>query len=119
MLKNPAVIAFAADEGFVLARVASDEAEILTLAVTPHARRSGLGRSLVAVAAETALARGARAMFLEAAFDNAAALGLYASLGFEAVGRRRSYYGPMRDALLLRAALPLPPLGKSQASIRL
>ena len=37
--------------GMVMARVAADEAEILTLAVVPPARRHGLGRRLVEAAA--------------------------------------------------------------------
>jgi ribosomal-protein-alanine N-acetyltransferase len=119
LLKSPGIIAFAASAGFVLARVASDEAEILTLAVLSAARRKGLGRSLVLKAAEQAAAQGARAMFLEAGADNAAALALYAGLGFAEVGRRASYYGPEQDAIVLRAGLPLRPLGIPRASTRL
>jgi ribosomal-protein-alanine N-acetyltransferase len=90
--------------GFVLARVAADEAEILTLAVMPEARRAGLGRALVGAAVEAAAARGAVAMLLEVAEGNAAARGLYAGLGFVLVGRRRRYYGD-EDALILRCSL--------------
>lgn len=93
--------------GFVLARQAADEAEFLTLAVAPAWRRQGVGRRLV----EDCLAALARALvgrvFLEVAADNAAARGLYGALGFQPVGRRRDYYGPGRDALVL--ARPLTP----------
>jgi ribosomal-protein-alanine N-acetyltransferase len=119
MLKSPGIIAFAADAGFVLARTASDEAEILTLAVMPAARRKGLGRSLVLEVAGQAFARGARAMFLETGHDNAPARALYAGLGFVEVGTRASYYGPAEDAIVLRARLPLQALGNSGASTRL
>lgn len=87
--------------GFVLARVAADEAEILTLAVMPSVRRAGLGRALVTAALESAGARGAVAMLLEVGEGNAAARALYATLGFAMVGRRRRYYGD-EDALILR-----------------
>ena len=90
--------------GFVLARVAADEAEILTLAVVPAARRAGLGRGLMAAAMGRAASLGAAAMLLEVAAGNDAARGLYAGLGFKQVGVRRRYY-VNDDALVLRASL--------------
>ena len=60
--------AFLAEEegvvGFLLARAIGGEAEILTLAVAPWARRRGVGAALVAAAAEAAAAREADALFL-------------------------------------------------------
>lgn len=92
-------------EGFVLARAAAGEAEILTLAVVPAARRRGLGAALLAAAMAAARARGAEAMFLEVAEGNAAARALYRSFGFAEVGRRRRYYPDGSDALVLRRGL--------------
>ena len=62
----------------VEARVAADEAEVLTLAVAPAARRQGLGAALLETALLAAAAAGAGAMFLEVSTGNAAAR---ASLG--------------------------------------
>jgi ribosomal-protein-alanine N-acetyltransferase len=96
-------------EGFLLARIGADEAEILTLAVDPAARRRGVARRLVEAAAETLRAKGATALFLEVAVDNAAARALYSGCGFAQAGLRRSYYarpgGAAVDALVLRRAL--------------
>jgi ribosomal-protein-alanine N-acetyltransferase len=92
-------------EGFVLARVAAGEAEILTLAVAPAARRQGHGAGLLAAALAGAVARGAGAMFLEVSDRNAAARALYAAAGFAEVGRRRRYYADGADALVLRRDL--------------
>ncbi|WP_269715096.1 ribosomal protein S18-alanine N-acetyltransferase [Caulobacter sp. NIBR2454] len=95
-------------QGFILWRTAADEAEILTIAVDPAARRAGLGRRLVQAAASAAQGQGAASLFLEVAIDNLAALGLYETAGFEQVGRRRGYYhrpdGEV-DALVMRRAL--------------
>lgn len=91
--------------GFVLARVAADEAEILTLAVAPVARRQGHGGGLLAGAMAAAVARGAAAMLLEVAEHNAAARALYAAAGFAEAGRRRRYYQDGADALVLRREL--------------
>lgn len=96
--------------GFVLARSAADEAEILSIAVHSTARRQGLGRALLEAALVEAASRGAKAMFLEVAVDNRAGLGLYTALGFAEAGRRRAYYpragGPAADALILKVDLP-------------
>ncbi|MCS6891531.1 MAG: GNAT family N-acetyltransferase [Rhodovarius sp.] len=91
--------------GFVMARVAADEAELLTLAVCPPARRRGIGLALVDQAAAVALALGARSLWLEVGAENAAARALYAKAGFVEAGRRRDYYGAGRDALVLRLSL--------------
>jgi ribosomal-protein-alanine N-acetyltransferase len=134
LLATPGTFAFAGADGFVLARAAGGEAEILTLAVTPSARRQGFGRALLLAAARHAQGLGAEVMFLEVGSDNQAALALYAGLGFQRVGMRKAYYdndsqgprnsqrswnsqgsrdsqgsGPGRDALILKAALPLSP----------
>ena len=104
LLATPGTFAFHAHDGFVLARVAAEEGEILTLAVLPAARGKGLGRALLQAAIAHARARGAQSMFLEVGVENPSALALYAGLGFARVGLRKAYlYG--KDALVLR--LPL------------
>ena len=87
--------------GLMLARVAADEAEILTLAVLPRARRQGIARDLMAQLVTWAATVKAARLFLEVAEDNVAARGLYERSGFALVGRRNDYYAPGNDALLL------------------
>ena len=100
MLAMPGAFGFLdARGGFIVSRQAGGEAEILTLAVTPLARRQGIAQALVAqvVAATSGLQ-----IFLEVAADNDPARQLYAAAGFAECGRRRDYYGPGRDAIVLR-----------------
>ena len=101
--------------GFILVRAAGDEAEVLTLAVTPAARRRGIGSALLAAAARRAREMGAETMFLEVGEANLPAKLLYARFGFHEVGRRRGYYaspdGGNEDALVLSVELPLPRVG--------
>ncbi|MBP0496426.1 GNAT family N-acetyltransferase [Pararoseomonas indoligenes] len=92
----------AGDRGFVLARAVAGEAEILTLAVHPAARRQGLGGRLLEAAVAEAARRGATALFLEVSEANAPARALYARAGAAEVGRRRRYYTDGTDALVLR-----------------
>jgi ribosomal-protein-alanine N-acetyltransferase len=95
--------------GFIVVRAVAGEAEILTLAVHPEARRRGLGLVLVQSAATTAQTLGAEAFWLEVAVDNEAAIALYAATGFEAAGKRPRYYarkdGERIDALVMRRLL--------------
>jgi len=98
--------------GFVLGRVIADEAELLTIAVAPDARRQGSGAALLAAFHDHAAELGAVTAFLEVAEDNAAARALYAQGGWTESGRRRGYYHPPQgaavDALVLTRALAPP-----------
>lgn len=113
LLAGPGVFALLAEAqaplGMILCRVAAGEAEILTLAVTPPARRQGTARALVAAAAGLARQGKASEMFLEVATDNIAALRLYEQAGFQRAGLRRGYYdrgdGVRTDAVVMRLDL--------------
>ena len=106
MMAMPGTFGWIANQdGFILARVAADEAEVLTLAVQPGSRRLGLGAALLADALREAKARGATAMLLEVAEPNLAARGLYGGFGFAEVGRRKRYYADGSDALVLKREL--------------
>ncbi len=89
---DPNVLTCESPFGFVLARVVADQAEILTLAVHPDARRKGEARALLHEVEALARARGAKEMFLEVRDDNLAAKQLYDSAGYTAAGYRKNYY---------------------------
>lgn len=91
--------------GMILARVTEDEAEVLTLAVVPEARRQGVATALLAGAIAAAREQAARTMVLEVAIGNTAARALYQRAGFVEAGRRPRYYADGGDALILRARL--------------
>lgn len=115
LLDNAAVFALlskgSAARGFVMAWAAAGDAELLTVAVVPEARRKGVGAGLVTAAGVAALVRGAGQMHLEVAEDNAAARALYRKLGYEEAGRRHAYYageGAAINAVVMRRSLPRP-----------
>ena len=95
--------------GFVLTRLAADEAEILTIAVDGALRRRGVGRALLAAHLSRLPSLGAKKLFLEVERENAAAIALYAKFGFREVGQRQGYYrksgGAAATALVLRRDL--------------
>lgn len=77
--------------GFVLARRAPGEEELLLIGVRPELRRRGVGRLLLERFAARARQEGAERIFLEMRANNPAER-LYRSCGFEPIGRRRDYY---------------------------
>jgi ribosomal-protein-alanine N-acetyltransferase len=81
-----------ASVGFALFRVVAGEAEILTLAVLPEARRGGIGTDLLAACEDGARGAGAARLFLEVADGNIAARALYDRAGYRECGRRKGYY---------------------------
>ena len=95
--------------GFVLVRAAADEAEILTIAVAPAAQGRGHGRRLMEEIQRRLYVDRVRALFLEVDRDNAPAVRLYRSLGFEVIGERKGYYhkpdGTTGTALVMRRQL--------------
>jgi len=118
LLLQPTVFGFLAVEtgrqrteavGFVLARLAAGEAEILTVAVLRACRRQGLGRRLMDAVLRELHAQRAEALFLEVDETNAPAIALYRRLGFSQVARREGYYsgpgGSRSGALVMRRDL--------------
>lgn len=95
--------------GFTLCRLIAPEAELLLIGVAPAARRSGVGRALLAAAAADARARDAITLFLEVRDGNGAACALYCAAGYTVIGRRRDYYrgssGLRFDAITLQTTL--------------
>jgi ribosomal-protein-alanine N-acetyltransferase len=95
--------------GFIVSRIAADEAEILSVAVAASERDRGLARQLLATHLGRLAGLGVRQVFLEVGADNEAACRLYERAGFREVGRRAGYYpaggrGGI-DALVLRRDL--------------
>jgi len=81
--------------GFIISRLAADEAEILSVAVAKSHRGRGYSRDLVANHLGYLAGRGIRRVFLEVEENNTPAVRLYQRVGFTTVGRREQYY---RDA---------------------
>jgi [ribosomal protein S18]-alanine N-acetyltransferase len=94
--------------GFVISRLAADQAEILSVAVASRHRGHGLARKLLDVHLGRLAGYGINSVFLEVDEGNVAARRLYAGLRFAQVGRRERYYvdaGGTGTALVLRRDL--------------
>ena len=95
--------------GFIMSRLAADEAEILSIAVAAPMRGRNIARALLRLHLGRLAALGAKAVFLEVDEGNVSALRLYNRAGFIEVGRREGYYphaaGKTATALVLRRDL--------------
>ncbi|RYH09469.1 GNAT family N-acetyltransferase [Tropicimonas sp. IMCC6043] len=109
LLASPGCFLCTVPDGFALGRVLAGEAELLTLAVAPQARRSGQGRRLLGTFETAAREQGADRAFLEVSAANGPAIALYLSQGYSEAGRRKDYYrtptGTRIDALVLTRPL--------------
>ncbi|PRY93331.1 ribosomal-protein-alanine N-acetyltransferase [Hasllibacter halocynthiae] len=117
LLAAPGVFLRAVPDGFALGRALAPapggEAELLTLAVRPRARRRGAGTALLRAFEGEARARGAAEAFLEVSARNGPARALYSRAGWTAAGRRPGYYADGSDALVLRRGLDAVSTGLS------
>lgn len=94
--------------GYAGVDLTGEQADVMTIAVSPGARGGGLGRRLLERLRELAAAGGATQLLLEVRADNAPAIALYEGAGFTAVHVRRRYYQPGDiDALIMRKDLRL------------
>lgn len=84
--------------GYLLARTIAGEAEILSVAVLPEARRRGIGRALLEAGLRSLAARAATDVYLEVRESNEGARRLYLASGFRPVGLRPGYYSRPRES---------------------
>jgi [ribosomal protein S18]-alanine N-acetyltransferase len=95
---------------YAVLQMGAGEAELLTMAVLPAARRRGLGRQLLRELIARASVYRAAAIWLEVRVSNTAAIGLYRKAGFADIGWRKGYYQSTdgrEDAIMMRLALAL------------
>lgn len=92
--------------GFLAARVTSQEAEILNLAVAAAHRRAGIATALLQQSVGEFRRLSATQVFAEVRESNATALRFYEKHGFVDTGRRPGYYqSPVEAAVLLMRKL--------------
>jgi ribosomal-protein-alanine N-acetyltransferase len=84
---------------FVVSWHVADELHVLNVATREDRRRRGIARALMGGVVEYARRQRMRHVLLEVRRSNRAALGLYRSLGFFAMGVRARYYADDEDAV--------------------
>jgi ribosomal-protein-alanine N-acetyltransferase len=88
--------------GVISITINGELGDLHRLVVDPRSRRQGIGTDLVRAGLETLRQLGVRAVILDVAYRNEAAIALYQQLGFEQLSARQDYYGPGQHALILK-----------------
>ena len=78
-----------------------ESADIHTIAVVEGFRRQGIAKRLMARLERWAKDQGAKKLLLEMRVGNDEAKPLYESLGYEEISRRKDYYAPGMDAIVM------------------
>lgn len=91
--------------GYITASSVLDECEIGNIAVDEAYRGRKIGNAILNALLAKARDQGIVTVFLEVRHDNERALALYGSAGFAGYGRRKDYYGPGQDAVLMKCNL--------------
>jgi ribosomal-protein-alanine N-acetyltransferase len=111
-LERPWAVVWVAREGagtpvtaFLVAWAVADELHLIHIATRPDARRRGAGKALMAQMLDHAKRKKSRLLLLEVRRSNRAAIRLYRSFGFAAIGVRRGYYQDGEDAIEMTLTL--------------
>ena len=86
--------------GFIVYRIAVDEAEIITIGVNPEMRRKGIASAMIGIIEKNLKNQGVKKIFLEVSATNIPAQKLYENAGFKPVGSRPKYYDGV-DAIVM------------------
>lgn len=110
LLRDDTLFLIAEEEGKILGymgiMMVLDEGEITNVSVSKHARRRGVGRTLVAAILQQMKEKGMAVLHLEVRKSNAAAIALYSGFGFVKDGERKKYYEePVEDAVLMSCSI--------------
>lgn len=92
--------------GYICYWVVFEELRFLNVAVIESGRRQGIGRQMVDYAIQDGIQNRTSRALLEVRTSNDLAINMYKGLGFQAYGRRKSYYtNPSEDAILMERML--------------
>lgn len=92
-------------DAYALMQVRHGRAHLVSIAVDPAHRRSGIGKTLLQAAEAAAAERGAGHMRLEIREDNPGAYALYRAMGYRHFGTWLEYYQDKSDALRMQKPL--------------
>lgn len=103
-LKKSGCEIIASQNGFIVWRAVADEAELISIGVSPDARRTGIAAAMIGIMEGELKKNGIKSVFLEVAENNAPARKLYEQNGYVQIGVRPKYYDGV-DAIMMKKDL--------------
>ncbi len=91
--------------GYLVWRQIADEAEIMSIGVSPAQQRCGLAKALLAELEAQTKTLNLRRIILEVRKQNEPALALYLGYGYHHIGQRKNYYRDGSDGIVLAKLL--------------
>ena len=88
--------------GYVSLRFVGSDGDVNTIAVHSDYQGQGVGKHMIAWLEATAITHGVTQLFLDVRSDNAPAMSMYVSRGYEQIDQRRNYYGTDVHAIVMR-----------------
>jgi ribosomal-protein-alanine acetyltransferase len=89
-------------KAFTIWQTASDECELLSIAVVLAEQNKGLAKMLMEHCHKKLAAKGVKKFFLEVRESNAFAISLYKKLGYERIAERKKYYNTQETAIVMQ-----------------
>ena len=105
LLKLPTTKGLISEKGMIVCSICGEDAEILTLCVSPEYRKQGIATQMIEEMTQYLKKFQVASFFLEVNVNNIPALKLYEKCGFVQVGKRKDYYKTSQgrqDALILK-----------------
>jgi len=90
---------------FAIWQIASDECELLSIAVNADDRGKGYAKALMEHSHKEFAKQGFKNFFLEVRESNIAAISLYKKLGYEKIAERKKYYADGECAVVMTTSL--------------
>jgi len=90
---------------FAIWQIASDECELLSIAVNAAERGKGYAKALMEHSHKEFAKQGIKKFFLEVRENNTAAISLYKKFGYEKIAERKKYYADGECAVVMNLVL--------------
>ncbi|NLC64610.1 MAG: ribosomal protein S18-alanine N-acetyltransferase [Erysipelothrix sp.] len=88
--------------GYIIAKYIGETSDLLQIAVHKDYQKKRIGYELLKYTWDNLVGEGVEEMILEVNAKHTSVVSFYESFGFETLYRRKNYYGPRKDALVMK-----------------
>lgn len=88
--------------GYIIAKYIGETSDLLQIAVHKDYQKKRIGYELLKYTWDNLVGEGVEEMILEVNAKHTSVVSFYESFGFETLYKRKNYYGPRKDALVMK-----------------